>query len=210
VAIVRRADGDSVSAIQFPTIRDALHSWFVQGSGLDNAHVIWSGQLDANGNTMPRPSGQYISLRLTVLLVKGSDWSDYDLTGGVFTQYVRGPRTAILTAQCFQGLPTGGKEIDTTMCALRLHDAYVASYLDPINDALVAAGVGISGISAIQTTDHVISHARNESRAIMTATLQLASEMTYSYPAGTGWIQFVNGDGIAGTDAANCHVRVVS
>jgi hypothetical protein len=199
-----------VSAMQWPTLRDAIHTWFVAGSGLDNAHVIWAGQVDAQGNSAPRPSGQYIALRLTVITIFGTDWSDYDLQGSVFTQYVRGPRRAILTAQCFQGLPTGGQEVDTTMCAMRLHDVATALWLDSISKNLANAGVGISSFGDIQTTDGVITKSRGEGRAIMTVSMSLASEMTFVYPTGTGWIQFVNADGQAATDAAGMHVHVVS
>ena len=57
-----------MSAIQWSTVEDAIWSWIVAGSGLAGDHVTWAQQ------TSPRPAGEFISLRLTMLDRKGSDF----------------------------------------------------------------------------------------------------------------------------------------
>lgn len=195
-----------MSAIPWTTVRDALQSWIALGSGLAGDHVVWSGQRDSNGDPMQRPTGQYISLRLTVIAQRGQDWRDYVLVGSQFTEKLRGPRYATLTAQCFQGSPVGGNEVDATSAMAVLHDALSAHRRDDINVALVAAGVGVTGFDPIQTTDAIIQSAKSEARALATVRLALASEISYDYPVNTGWIQFVNADG--GSDLSSVHVHV--
>ncbi len=61
------------SAIKWSTVEDAIWAWIVAGSGLAGDHVTWAQQ------TAPRPSGEFISMRLTVLSRSGRDWLDrYD------------------------------------------------------------------------------------------------------------------------------------
>jgi hypothetical protein len=66
-----------MSALPMTTIEDAIQAWLVAGSGLASDHVIWGGQ----GN--PRPAGEFIEMRLTVLEHRGRDW--LDRTDNVFT-----------------------------------------------------------------------------------------------------------------------------
>lgn len=62
-----------MSALPYSTIEDAVQAWIVAGSGLASDHVVWSEQ------TAPRPQGEFISMRLTVLEQRGRDWFDrYD------------------------------------------------------------------------------------------------------------------------------------
>jgi len=59
-----------VSAIPWTTVEDAIQAWIVAGSGLAADHVIWS---DQGG---PRPVGQYVAMRVSILANRGRDWLD--------------------------------------------------------------------------------------------------------------------------------------
>lgn len=188
-----------MSAIAWSTIRNAIQAWIVTGSGLAGDHVVWRGQRDAGGNPMPRPNGMYIELKLTLMRWNGaSDFRayDYDAGSNTLTLHTRGPRTALLTATCYQGVPTGGKgEPSDTSCMAVLNDAMTATGLDVVFDALVAAGVGIGDVDALQIAGGVINEVKFEERAIVTVKLHLASQVSQVFPAGQGWIETVNGTG---------------
>lgn len=200
-----------MSAIQWATVRDAIQAWIVTGSGLAGDHVVWAGQRDADGNLMPRPSGMYILLHLTVF-----DWratSDakvytFDAGSNTLTQHLRGPRVALLNATCYQGTPAGGTgQPSTTAPMAVINDALTATGLDPVFDVLVAAGVGVGKVSAINVQGGAINNVKFEERAIATVQLHLASDVSYAYPAGTGWIDIVNASGNPG-DLSTVSVHV--
>jgi hypothetical protein len=92
-------------------------------------------------------------------------------------QYTRGPRTCKLTLQCFAGAPTGGSPTGPSSPLAVLHDAVSAHALELVNNALVAAGVGVAGWDPIQSVDGVVNTTRFEPRAITTVHLHLASEI---------------------------------
>jgi hypothetical protein len=58
-----------MTAVQWTTIENAIQSWLVAGSGLAADHVIWD-------SPATPPSGQYISMRLSVIDQLGFDWVD--------------------------------------------------------------------------------------------------------------------------------------
>ena len=194
-----------MSAIAWDTVRDAIQAWITTGSGLAGSHVIWRGQRDAGGNPMPRPAGQFIELKLTLLKQYGAgDWKayEYDQPSNTLTLKTRGPRSAVLTATCYQGLPTGGTgHPSTTNPMAVLNDAMTATGLDTVGNALVAAGVGVGDIDAVQIAGGVVNDARFEERASVTARLHLASEISEAYPVGQGWIETINGTAEGGLAA---------
>jgi hypothetical protein len=203
-----------MSAIPWATVRDAIQKWIVTGSGLSGDHVVWAGQRDADGNPMPRPTGQYVELQLSLFAWNGfSDWRryEYDSMADTLTLKTEGPRVATLTATCFQGVPTGGtgQPAPSNVMAV-LNDAMTAMGLDSVFNALVAAGVGVGAFDAIDVRGGVVNTAKFEARAIITVKLNLASEISEVYPVGQGWIQFVHADGIIATDLEPVHVRVSS
>jgi len=57
-----------MSALPMASIEDAIQAWIVAGSGLASDHVTWAGQ------TAPRPTGEFISMRLTMLNLTGRDF----------------------------------------------------------------------------------------------------------------------------------------
>ena len=57
-----------MSALPMASIEDAIQAWIVAGSGLASDHVTWAGQ------TAPRPTGEFISMRLTMLNRGGRDF----------------------------------------------------------------------------------------------------------------------------------------
>lgn len=201
-----------MSAIAWDTIRDAVQAWITTGSGLAGDHVIWSGQRDASGNAMPRPSGEYIELKLTLIAWSGfSDWRSYEYNAGTntFTDRLRGPRSLMLTATCYEGMPAGGTgHPSSTHPMAILNDAMTSLGLDPVSDGLVAAGVGVGNVSAIDVPGGTFNNARFEARAIATVKLHVASEVSYAYPVGTGWIDIVNASGNSPGDLASVSVHV--
>lgn len=197
-----------MSSIQWATVRDALQQWFVLGSGLAGDHVIWSGQVDANGKPLPRPSGTYIALRLTVMSMPG--YSDHrrfvlDTNTNTLTDNIEGPRVGVLTATCYQGAG-GGAPADTWALAI-LNDALSASARDDISDALVAAGIGLSTYSDVTEVGGTINTIHIEPRATAVVRLNLASVITYVYPVGVGWIETVHADGVSPGDLSTVHVN---
>lgn len=202
-------------SIAWDTIRDAIQSWIVVGSGLSGDHVVWSGQRDTDGNPMPRPVGMFIELRLTMIKWAGfSDarWYAYDQPSNTFTQHTSGPRVAMLTATCFQGAPSGGASIPTNIApahpAVVLNEAMAATGRDDISMALVAAGIGVGSIESLDITPAIINTTLLEQRAIVTVQLHLASDLTYTYPAGQGWIDTVNGSGSGDLAPVQLHVTL--
>lgn len=92
-----------MSAIQLATIEDALQAWIVAGSGLASDHVTWGGQ------TAPRPTGAFISMRLDGLGGADWDWNDrLDNILAVATTAITGVNTGtgVLTIPA-HGLQTG-------------------------------------------------------------------------------------------------------
>lgn len=175
-----------MSAIQWQTVQRALQSWIVTGTGLAGSHVIWTGQ---NGDV---PSGVYCELRLTVLPRFGRDWIDHAVVGGDYVASLRGPRRAVFTVQCFQS--AGGTSLGDESVMAVLDNAMSAYALESVTTALVAAGIGVSSIDAIQGTDGVLNSVRNEQRAVVAVHINLVSEIVET-TAGQGWISNVNADG---------------
>jgi hypothetical protein len=188
-----------MSSIAWDTVRNAIQAWITTGSGLAGDHVVWSGQRDASGNPMPRPRGQYIELKLSLLRWNGfSDWRDYDYDqpNNTLTLHTRGPREAVLTATCYQGMPTGGTGYPSSTAPMAvLNDAMTSTGRDDVYNALVAAGVGVGDIGILDIQGGTFDSARFEARAIVTAKLNLASEIDQVFTQGQGWIETVNGAG---------------
>ena len=202
-----------MSSIQWPAVRDALQSWVVTGSGFAGDHVIWYGQRDAAGNPLPRPSGPYISLMLKNIRWKGpADITRYEYNAGsnTYTQVTNGPRLVDFVITCYQGVQVGMQGAPDVAPMAVLNDVMTMSGVGNVDDALVAAGIGIGDIDQLEVQGNPINNVQFEARAIGTVKLNLASEVRFDLPVGTGWIQFVNGDGNTGTDAQGVHVRVVT
>src|SRR5262245_40193577 len=58
-----------MSAVQWTTIENAIQAWMIAGSGLAADHVIWD-------SSAAPPTGQYISMRFSVVDKLGFDWVD--------------------------------------------------------------------------------------------------------------------------------------
>lgn len=83
-----------MSAVQLAAIEDALQAWIVAGSGLASDHVTWGGQ------TAPRPTGEFISMRLDGL--GGADWDWNDRVDNIIAIAT----TAITAVNTFTGVLT--------------------------------------------------------------------------------------------------------
>lgn len=193
-----------MSAVAWATVRDAIQGWVKNSSGLAGDHVIWSGQ------STTRPAGPYVELKLRVLPHRGIDPVRYTHDGGspgTLTQRIYAARALELQMTCWQGAPqtSAGSSvpatsswpvqiIDDVLCASRLD-----SYSDPaVTTSLAAAGIGIGANEVVALDGDVIDDVYFEARCIATVRLHVASETTFVYPTGTGWIQIVNAAGLPG------------
>lgn len=158
-------------SIAWQTIEDALYAWVKAGTGLPAAQVIWE-QPGA-----PRPTGQYVAMRIGPVTRVGQDWLDIDdaaspAAGAELEFFSRGQRVTTLSLQCFAGPATG------IHGAVQTLDTLVSkSILPTLHDALVTAGVGILNFTPVQSTDGIVGEVF-EPRALLTATLMLASEVS--------------------------------
>lgn len=195
-----------MSSLQWVTIRRAIQSWVVSATTLTGDHVIWSGQRDASGASVPRPSGPYIELRITMIEAKGFDYKvyDYDPAGPTLTERVRGPRKAVLTIKYFDGVEAGVTDFAPMEA---LDNIGTAIYLDSIYDQLIAANIGIGDITPAQSTDGIFHTTNVEMRAMMTINLNLSAELAIDVTT-QGWIDEVKADGQTGSDLAPIHVDV--
>jgi hypothetical protein len=204
-----------VSGIAWTSIRNAIQSWVVQSSGLTGDRVIWTGQ----GG--PRPVGSYAELKLKVEhRGRGIDEQKFILANNVLTEKLRGMRRAILTITVWQGAPPSaaglaipgdawtydplsfgpafGVSSGLSAPPVIMDDILTAARLTAIHEALTAAGVGFGHVDMIDLTGDVIDDVEFEARSIATVTLHVASEVSYTYPTGTGWISTVNASGLPG------------
>lgn len=187
-----------MSGIAWTTVRDAIQAWVKQGSGFAGDHVIWSGQ------SATRPTGPFIELKLQIeQRGRGIDAQRFSVTSNVLTEKLIGQRRAKLTITAWQGAPaasSGSSVPATTAPAAIVDDVVSAARLATNNDALTAAGVGVGGVEMIDLQADVIDDVEFEARCIGSVTLHVASEVSYVYPTGVGWISTVNASGINGTD----------
>ncbi|HEY1814895.1 MAG TPA: hypothetical protein VGG74_21255 [Kofleriaceae bacterium] len=92
------------TGIAWDAILPAIQAWVMRGSGLDDAHVVYADQgSDPSGGTRPpRPSGPYISMRLTVGGVGGYDW------------YAREPNVLTVPTITVSAIDTGTSKLTAT------------------------------------------------------------------------------------------------
>lgn len=187
-----------MSGIDFTIIKNAIQSWVVAGSGLAGDHVVWSPLRDAQGNPVPRPVGTFVSLSLPGFRSPGfDDQSIYTVNANVMSQTVVGPRILVLFVQVYQGIPTGGNDID----AMRLlNQILVASERDDINDALGVARVAIGTYDNVQQVPSASNPAKQELRAYTQIKLHVGTKTSFASPAGTGWISDVTATGTLTTE----------
>lgn len=193
-----------MSAIAWTTVRDAIQGWVKGASGLAGDHVVWSGQSTA------RPAGLYIELKLRVMPHRGIDPVRYTHDGGspgTLTQRIYAARALELQMTCYQGAPqtSAGSSVPATSSwpVQVIDDVISSARLDPYSDpyvatSLAAAGIGVGRVETLSLDGDVIEDVHFEARCIATVRLHVASEITYVYPTGTGWIEIVNAAGLPG------------
>lgn len=193
-----------MSAIAWSTVRDAIQGWVKNSSGIAGDHVIWYGQGSA------RPAGLYIELKLRVLPARGVAPVRYTHDGGspgTLTQRIYDASGLELQMTCYQGAPqtSAGSSVPATSSwpVQIIDDVIRSARLDPYSDpavstSLAAAGLGVGRVETIALDGDVIEDVHFEARCIATVRLNVASEATYVYPTGTGWIEIVNAAGLPG------------
>ncbi len=159
-------------AMQMSTIENAIWTWVQTNSGLAANRVIWAGQ------NQPDPGGlPYITLRLRVIRVVGSDWTAVEpnptpYAGAEILTKVRGHRRCSLDIQCFADGPIG-----SAGPAAILNDVLTSVALPSQGDALSAAGIGMANFGNVQTIDGVVGSTRFEPRAIVQVSFYAVSEL---------------------------------
>lgn len=159
-----------MSALGWAAVEDAIQAWMVAGSGLAADHVIWTQQ------TAPRPTGEYIAMRLSGPMGVGRDWIDrYDnviVVGTLTISAVNatadtltitghglvtgdGPLQPATTGTVPGGLTAGGSywavvvDPNTIKLAATFPNAVAAS---PVVVDLTSAGTGTNTIGGTPTT----------------------------------------------------------
>ena len=156
--------------MNWTTIQNAIHAWFVSATGLAGANVCWSRQ-DA-----PRPTSTWISILASLETVGQGmlhiEDADAPSAGAEIEHTVRGVRRIVLSVQCFDGAAIG-----SGMPMSLLEQVIAKVQLPSIETALDTAGVAFHSATAIQAFGDVAgSHV--EPRAVTTITLGATSEYT--------------------------------
>ncbi len=161
-------------SINWTTVETALHGWIVSASGLAGDHVTWAQQNKA------RPTGPFISMRITNVERVGQDWADaYEADDGTFFDRVQGVRRCTLSLQCF-----GGDAVGSSMPAAVLDQVVTKSRLPSLRAALQDAHVGIAHLGIVQSTDGVINSTLFEPRALLEVKFFLSQVVTESLGGG--------------------------
>ncbi len=181
-----------MSAINWTTIKTALQAWFVAGSGLATARVIFAGQ---NLNR-PAGDGAYIAIRLKTIDTIGCDWSDVearpltvaatsitsvDFATGVFTRAAHGRATGdgpiLLTTT--GTLPAGSELVTpywfirTGVNTFKLAESFLLAIAGTAI-TLTDAGLGVHTFTGtadtLQAGAEVTHYARGNRRVVLEAT----------------------------------------
>lgn len=156
-----------MSSLAWQTVEDAIQAWITAGSGLASDHVIWAQQ------TAPRPTGEFISMRMLVLERAGRDWLDrYDNTVAVGPLTVSGRSGNSLTITAHGllsgtgplqftnvgGALPGGLAVATNYWPVVI-DANTVQFATTFQNAMVASPVVVTITSAGSGTNTVASTA---------------------------------------------------
>lgn len=155
--------------IEWATTAEALRDWIIAESGLGDGNVIWEEKEGA------RPSGRYISMRISNVRQIGHDWQFYEDAedpdpGQELIKTRMGFRELTLSLQCFAA------KTDPIITAVGTLDKALNGHRDH-KTALKEAGVAVLGVEQIQAIDGRVGLAF-EPRAVGTVRLSLASNVT--------------------------------
>lgn len=157
--------------IEWVTVRNAIHAWISDATGIPAARVI---PADQNG---PRPATPFAEFTTEVERV-GQDWVDVDdaaapVSGGEIDHKSRGTRRMVVRVRVFGGDATGSASSRALVSAL------IGTHILPTRQAaLRAAGVGVAEFSRVTNVGGVINSTKIEPRAMLDITCFLSSEVT--------------------------------
>lgn len=166
-----------MASIAIDTVKQAIRSWVIRGSGLAPDHVIWT--LGAK-----RPSSTYIHMRIR-LRTLGQDFVKVTRTtsptsGNDATYTVVGTRLLTLTLTCFApGEPNQGARSPEQI----LNDVFAAWSLPSINESMNVARLGWLSNTEIVPVDMNIDSSLFEPRATCTITMHTVAQLTETGPA---------------------------
>jgi hypothetical protein len=182
-----------MSAIDIETVKSALRTWVIRGSGLPPDHVVWT--LGAR-----RPDSSYIHMRLKVGTV-GQDLVKYtpnpSPTSGndaLFT--VVGARILTFTVTCFAPTePNQGARSPEQI----LNDVFTSYSFPSVTAVVKAAKLGWLTNTDITPIDLLIDKTLFEPRAYMTIRLHTIAQLSETGPS-IDTVE-ISGTTAAGTDA---------
>lgn len=142
------AAGIALTVDPVTVLENAIQAWVVAGSGLDDQHVIWTG----DGPGGPMPAGTYISMRLLREEIVSQDWLIPRREGTRVVVHARGTRQPTLELSCSSDFEYGqrrpGQILSRVLASLRLPS---------VRAVLRAGGVGVGVRGPIRTVPGVRS-----------------------------------------------------
>lgn len=170
-----------MSAVNWTSIKSALHVWLTSTTGISGERIIFGGQ------NATRPSGQ--NAAWISLWIMGDDWTGHGTgiykdnptptPGAELIKEVHNQRLVTITITAF-----GPKNAtDSTEAHVVLSDALCSLDLDEVTDPLDAGGVSVQQYSGVTTVGGTINTTRIEPRATCTVQFMTPSivsrTMTY-------------------------------
>ncbi len=169
-----------MSAINWATIKDALHAWIVAGSGLAAGRVIFSGQ------NLGRPPGDDASITIKFSgIVTEKLWSitykdnPSPSPGAELLKIAKAEAEITYQLTCWPP----STATDATEAHSYLQEVIANGQLDARKEVLKAAGIGFPRFETVLPLDGFVNVTRFEPRAVVTfrfyTTAQITQSITY-------------------------------
>lgn len=167
-----------MSAIAWSSVKTAIHSWFVLGSGLAADRVLFRGQNIAR----PSGAGAFISLRFVSIETIGRptvrrEENPSPSAGAEMLRKTASHARVVYEATCFPPAPPddGSCVPDASEAHATLHEVTQVAELFATKKALSSANIGMLRFNTILPLDGVVGSTRFEPRAILTFSFMVPS-----------------------------------
>lgn len=159
--------------MDWTTVENAIHAWISAATGLATDRVLWRDQ------SMPQPSGSYVTLKILALTAVGHDGLTHTFDpnaepGKEITFATEGRRRLALSVQAYSDALTG--EGSAAALLAKVQDSLG---LPTTREALNAAKLGAFNAGAI-TDLSALRETRFQSRAAMTVEFHTVASATAS------------------------------
>ncbi len=165
-----------MSSVDLATIKDAIHAWVVEGSGLPEKQVFYVGQ-----NIVRPDPNPFIAIRITGIEPVASDWNEEDENedsedgdGEEIIVRTRGHRAVTMTITAFSEKNAD----DASEANALLLDVIAHAGRQSIALALSEAGIGMMNFGSIAPLDGFRNSTRFDPRAFVTIVFDALSEVT--------------------------------